>query len=63
MHLHNILPRLKIAEDMIDFELHHNTTKAISGSESVTQDNTVLCESEGGHLCFGMSGGVKECAV
>lgn len=32
----------------------------LGGSECVTQDYTVHCESESGRLCFGMYGGVRE---
>lgn len=62
MHLHNIPPDLKIAEDMIDFwvaSLTQPKPLLLRGSECVTQDYTIHCESESGRLCFGMYGGGK----
>lgn len=65
-HLHNIPPDLKIAEDMIDFwvaSLTQPKPLLLRGSECVTQDYTIHCESESGRLCFGMYGGGKGCDV
>lgn len=65
-HLHNIPPDLKIAEDMIDFwvaSLTQPKPLLLRGSECVTQDYTIHCESESGRLCFGMYGGGKGCEM
>lgn len=63
MHLHQHPPSFKNSRGYDWFwvaSLAQPKPLLLRGSECVTQDNTVLCESESGRLCFGMYGGVKE---